>query len=409
MQQENQRQIVGKLLHDLRNPVHSIRISMELFGRLARRTGDVDTLMERAAAYVDPAEAAVKNLVTNCERLARYVVVAAPAELQPFPVEEMVAEVILLLRAARRRLPVTCTLPGDAALNVHADRIRVCHVLLHTCLNNPASAVAMTVRIGTNGLVVLDVAFQAGAADEAAPRERTASRGNSDHRRDCRRLVARRDGRGAVDGIQARGRSAARLMRAFYFVDQPSRIERLRPELIEQRLLLGRGLFAAGERDQRRLAELRHLPQPLRQLVAVHSRQPDVDQHQHRRVVRDDLQRRLRIAGTLRGNVFQLQQHREAGGGICAVVDDQDLHAANYLLRGRRYNRPGNLCSQLRLLTWGTGHAEARHGDCRYRVDGRQCIDRGQQRGVGDTSRSRRSTRPTARDCRRRSSGRACR
>lgn len=30
IQQENQRQILGKLLHDLRNPVHSIRISMEL-------------------------------------------------------------------------------------------------------------------------------------------------------------------------------------------------------------------------------------------------------------------------------------------------------------------------------------------------------------------------------------------
>ncbi len=150
----------------MRNPVHSIRISMELFGRLARRTGDVGKLMERAAAYVDPAEAAVQNLVTNLERLARYVVVAAPAELQPFPVEEMVAEVILLLRAARRRLQVTSTLPADAALNVHADRTRVCHVLLHTCLNNPAVAVAMTVRTGTNGLVVFDVAFQAGAGDE---------------------------------------------------------------------------------------------------------------------------------------------------------------------------------------------------------------------------------------------------
>jgi signal transduction histidine kinase len=168
VQQENQRQIVGKLMHDLRNPVHSIRISMELFGRLARRTGDVDKLMERAAAYIDPAEAAVQNLVTNTERLARYLATAAPAELQPFSVEEMVAEVVLLLRAAKRRLPVTSTLPGAAALNVRADRIRVCHVLLHTCLNNPAAAVAITVRDGTHGLVVLDVAFQPGAGDEAA-------------------------------------------------------------------------------------------------------------------------------------------------------------------------------------------------------------------------------------------------
>ena len=32
------------------------------------------------------------------------------------------------------------------------------------------------------------------------------------------------------------------------------------------------------------------------------------------------------IADALRGNVLELEQHREAGGGVCAVVDDQDLH-----------------------------------------------------------------------------------
>ena len=47
----------------------------------------------------------------------------------------------------------------------------------------------------------------------------------------------------------------------------------------------------------------------------------------------DELQGRLGVADALRGNVFQLQQHREAGRGVCAVVDDQDLHAANYLPR----------------------------------------------------------------------------
>ena len=43
----------------------------------------------------------------------------------------------------------------------------MCHVLLHSCFNNPAPAVALSVRTGTEGLVVLDVAFQAGGDDAA--------------------------------------------------------------------------------------------------------------------------------------------------------------------------------------------------------------------------------------------------
>ena len=168
MQQENQRQIVGKLLHDLRNPVHSIRISMELFGRLARRNGDFDKLMARAGAYIDPAEAAVASLVANSERLARYLSGPAPGELAAVPVDELLTEVAALLKAGKRRMQASCTLANDPALSMHADRIRVCHVLLHSCFNNPASAVALSVRASGAGLVVLDVAFQAGATDEAA-------------------------------------------------------------------------------------------------------------------------------------------------------------------------------------------------------------------------------------------------
>jgi hypothetical protein len=59
-------------------------------------------------------------------------------------------------------------LANDPALSMHADRIRVCHVLLHSCFNNPASAVALSVRASGAGLVVLEVAFHAGATDEAA-------------------------------------------------------------------------------------------------------------------------------------------------------------------------------------------------------------------------------------------------
>jgi K+-sensing histidine kinase KdpD len=167
VQQENQRQLVGKLLHDLRNPVHSIRISMELFGRLARRTGDVDKLMERAALYIDPAEAAVASLVANSERLSRYLAAAAAPETQTLSVEELLAEVTTLLRAAKRRLQVTSALPDPPTLAIHADQMRLCHVLLHSCLSNPAAAVAIAVR-ASNGMVVFDVAFQAGAPDESA-------------------------------------------------------------------------------------------------------------------------------------------------------------------------------------------------------------------------------------------------
>jgi hypothetical protein len=166
VQQENQRQIVGKLLHDLRNPVHSIRISMELFGRLARRQGDFEKLMTRAGVYIDPAEAAVASLVVNSERLARYLAAPTAADPTSVPVDELLTEVAVLLKAGKRRMQVTSTLANDPALAMRADRIRVCHVLLHACFNNPASTVALSVR--ANRVVVLDVAFQAGAADEAA-------------------------------------------------------------------------------------------------------------------------------------------------------------------------------------------------------------------------------------------------
>jgi hypothetical protein len=147
--------------------VHSIRISMELFGRLARRNGDVDKLMERAGLYIDPAEAAVANLVANSERLARYLAAPAPAEVAVLPVEEVLTEVSVLLKASKRRIHGTCTL-HDAPLLMRADRIRVCHVLLHSCLNNPGAAVVLAGRPGADGLVVLEVTFHAAAADDAA-------------------------------------------------------------------------------------------------------------------------------------------------------------------------------------------------------------------------------------------------
>jgi hypothetical protein len=124
--------------------------------------------MARAAAYIDPAEASVASLVANSERLAKYVTGPAAAESVPVPVDELLTEVNALLKAGKRRMQATSTLTSDPALSLRADRIRVCHVLLHSCFNNPTPAVALSVRAGSEGLVVLDVVFQAGAADDAA-------------------------------------------------------------------------------------------------------------------------------------------------------------------------------------------------------------------------------------------------
>lgn len=140
---------------------------MELFGRLARRNGDFDKLMARAAAYVDPAEAAVASLVANSERLAKYVVPPAMPEPAAVLVDELLTEVAALLKASKRRMQAAATLTNDPALSMHADRVRVCHVLLHGCFSNPAPAVALSVRAGATGLVVLDAAFEAGSVEDA--------------------------------------------------------------------------------------------------------------------------------------------------------------------------------------------------------------------------------------------------
>jgi nitrogen fixation/metabolism regulation signal transduction histidine kinase len=167
VQQENQRQLLGKLLHDLRNPVHSIRISMELFGRLARRTGELDHLLYRAALYIYTSQDAVANLVPHSHQLARYLAMAPAPETETLSVDEVLGEVMTLLRAAKRRLQTTSTPPDPPTLALRADRTRLCHVLLHACLNNPATAVTIAAR-AANGIVVLDLTFQAGAPDEAA-------------------------------------------------------------------------------------------------------------------------------------------------------------------------------------------------------------------------------------------------
>jgi hypothetical protein len=162
VQQENQRQILGKLLHDLRNPVHSLRISMELFGRIARRTGDFDKMMERAAAYITPAEAALHTLVTQTERVSRYLMIPGAVEISPTALHELLSEIAILLRGSKRRLNVSIPPPdGDSTLKIYADRSRLGQVLLHCCLNNEGDTVGFAASRWTPESISIDITLQA--------------------------------------------------------------------------------------------------------------------------------------------------------------------------------------------------------------------------------------------------------
>ena len=255
-------------------------------------------------------------------------------------------------------MQVTCTLANDPALAMRADRVRVCHVLLHSCFNNPASAVALAVALGRTVSLCSTWLFRPVLLTTRHARIRCAPR-------NCRRSSRLRAARAvrercvAVDGVQASGLSRRPVDHGLHFFDQPSRIEGLRPELIEQRLLLRGRLLAAGQRNQRRAAQLRELPQALRELEAVHAGQADIDEHQERRAVFDEPQRRLRVAHALRGNVFQLQQHREAGRGVRAVIDDQDLHAVRLFAAPAAEYNWRNLCWPAPIALLWKLHAES--------------------------------------------------
>lgn len=165
IQQDNQRQILGKLLHDLRNPVHSIRISMELFGRLARRQGDVEKLFARAGAYIGPAEAAVDQLQHNTGRLATYLSAPTAPIAAPLDVMEWLVEIATLLKGARRKLQVAVEpFQGDVPAQISADRARISHALLHWCLNHECAAVTLAIRPGTHKEVSEEVRIEASSA-----------------------------------------------------------------------------------------------------------------------------------------------------------------------------------------------------------------------------------------------------
>lgn len=183
VQQENQRQILSQLLHDLRNPIHSIRITIELFSRLARRSGDIEKLMERAASYIGPAEAALGNLVIINDRLGTYLGSPAPPVVAPLPVQEWLAEIALLLRTSRRRLRVVCpAVEMEPGSQLMADRVRVSQALLQYCLGTESRHVTLSARAGSADLVCIEVSFgeeedaTASQADARRPAEPPQSR-----------------------------------------------------------------------------------------------------------------------------------------------------------------------------------------------------------------------------------------
>lgn len=175
VQQENQREVLGKLLHDLRNPVHSIRVSMELFGRLARRSGDVDKLMERAATFIGPAETALESLLASTDRLGRYLTAPAAPVIAPFAVRELLQEVAVLLKGSRRNFQALCpSIENAAELKVSGDRARAAHVLLHCCLNGPSPSLSLSARAESPEQAWIDMTHEPAAPSAADPGPRAA-------------------------------------------------------------------------------------------------------------------------------------------------------------------------------------------------------------------------------------------
>jgi hypothetical protein len=130
VQTANQQQIIGKLLHDLRNPVHSLRITVELFNRLAQPQADAAALLPRAARYAPGAQTAIEALSLQTERLAAYLQPPRRPALQPLALNGCFMEIAALLRDAVEpvEIDVRSGLADDVL--VLADRPRLGHALL---------------------------------------------------------------------------------------------------------------------------------------------------------------------------------------------------------------------------------------------------------------------------------------
>jgi signal transduction histidine kinase len=130
VQAANQQQIIGKLLHDLRNPVHSLRIAVELFNRLAQPQADAAALLPRVGRYAPGAQTAIEALSQQTERLGVYLHPPRRPALQLLVVNDCLKEIVTLLRDAAEpvEIDVRSRLADD--VGVLADRPRLGHALL---------------------------------------------------------------------------------------------------------------------------------------------------------------------------------------------------------------------------------------------------------------------------------------
>jgi hypothetical protein len=143
VQRQNQEQIIGKLLHDLRNPVHSMRVTVELFGRLTQQDADTAALLTRATRYVGPAESAVAALMRHTEQLSTYLNPPASPAVQPIAIDEWLDEIATLLTESTPGVEasVEATLEG---VHIAADRPRLSHALLRWCLSKADAPVVLS-------------------------------------------------------------------------------------------------------------------------------------------------------------------------------------------------------------------------------------------------------------------------
>lgn len=134
VQQFNQPRIVGKLLHDLRNPMHSLRIAVELFSRIANAGPDAGKLLEKAGRYAGPAQGAGVALAVQVDRIAMYLSPPLAPAIQPLAINAWLAQITALLRESTHGIETVVQSRAPDDLVAFADAPRLSHGVLHWAL-----------------------------------------------------------------------------------------------------------------------------------------------------------------------------------------------------------------------------------------------------------------------------------
>ena len=102
VQRQNQEQIIGTLLHDLRNPVHSMRITVELLVGSRRRTPTPPRYWRGRRGMSGRRSRRSTALTRQADRLSTYLGPPRPPAAEPIAVNDWLAEVATLLRESTR-------------------------------------------------------------------------------------------------------------------------------------------------------------------------------------------------------------------------------------------------------------------------------------------------------------------